>query len=100
MIDEPTTLTERRSEACPFLVSVTADRLWLYPVSAYCRRPPRRVRVPAPSTLERVCSSPGYRECVGYRASTLRCSRQADVVARLWGGAPSRTTARRHRELS
>lgn len=51
---------------CPFLVSVLADRLWLYPVSAYCRRPDSRVRVPAPATMTQFCASTSYRRCPGY----------------------------------
>jgi hypothetical protein len=52
---------------CPFLVPVVADLLWLHPVSAYCRRPDVRVRVPAPATLARTCTMPGYVRCPGYR---------------------------------
>jgi hypothetical protein len=51
---------------CPFLVPVTADRLWLYPVSAFCRAPDRGVRVPAPRTLELTCSSPAHTGCPGF----------------------------------
>jgi hypothetical protein len=53
---------------CPFLVPVTADRLWVYPVSAYCRRPDHPIRVPASSTLERVCTD-DYSCCPGYQTS-------------------------------
>jgi hypothetical protein len=42
---------------CPFLVPVLADRLWLYPVSVYCRRPDQPIRIPAASTLARVCTA-------------------------------------------
>ncbi|OGK88317.1 MAG: hypothetical protein A2X52_12620 [Candidatus Rokubacteria bacterium GWC2_70_16] len=55
-------------EMCPFLVPVTADRLWMYPVGAYCRRPGGGVRVPAPATLASVCATPAHRACGGYRA--------------------------------
>jgi hypothetical protein len=54
---------------CPFLVPVTADRLWMYPVSAYCRRPESRIRVPAGSTLEQICSTPTHRGCPGFLAT-------------------------------
>ncbi len=57
-----------KPDTCPFLVPVTADRLWTYPVGAYCRRPDHRVRVPAASTLARVCTTRGYRDCAGYRS--------------------------------
>jgi hypothetical protein len=53
---------------CPFLVPVVADRLWLYPVGAYCRRPAHRVRAPAAATLARVCSTAAHTACPGYRA--------------------------------
>jgi hypothetical protein len=57
------------TEMCPFLIPTVVDRLWLYPVSGYCRRPDRGMFVPAPATLERVCASPAHRRCPGYRAS-------------------------------
>jgi hypothetical protein len=50
---------------CPFLVPVVADRLWMRPIGMYCRRPGRRVRVPAESTLARWCTAQ-YRRCDGY----------------------------------
>ena len=65
---------------CPFLVPVIADRLWLYPVGAYCRRPDRSVRVPAGITFARFCTTPSYVACSGYRLSSLRC--------RVSGGPP------------
>ena len=58
------------SACCPFLTAVIADRLWLRPLGAYCRRPGRAVRVPAESTLARVCSTPAHERCDGYRTST------------------------------
>lgn len=51
---------------CPFLVPVIADRLWLYPVSAYCHRPDCAVRVPARPTLADLCTSETYRRCPDY----------------------------------
>ncbi len=56
-------------EACPYLVPVTADRLWVYPVGAFCRRPGCGVRVPAPATLASTCTGPAHRACEGYRAA-------------------------------
>ncbi len=53
-------------DGCPFLVPVTADRLWIYPVGAFCRRPGLRVRVPAPATLASTCTTPDHRACPGY----------------------------------
>ena len=50
---------------CPFLVPVVADRLWMYPIGVYCRRPERHVRIPAASTLERFCTAQ-YRLCDDY----------------------------------
>jgi hypothetical protein len=54
--------------ACPCLVDVVADRLFMYPVGAFCRRPDGHVRVPAGVTLARVCTTPAYLACAGYRA--------------------------------
>ena len=62
-------LSATQQDSCPFLVPVIADRAWIYPVSAYCRRPDHRVRVPAATTLARVCTTPGHLECAGYRAN-------------------------------
>ena len=62
--------TPEDSGQCPFLVPVIADRLWLRPLGAYCRRPGRPVRVAAESTLARLCSTPAHEECDGYREST------------------------------
>lgn len=91
-------LTAREPETCPLLIPVTADRLWMYPTSAYCCRPDRRVRVPAAATLERVCMGPGYRACAGYRASLLRQKVQADVVEGLWGRARGQAVESRRSE--
>jgi hypothetical protein len=59
---------ETKLETCPFLFSVVADWMCVYPVSAYCRRPSGAIRVPANATLERLCMS-AYAECPGYAAS-------------------------------
>lgn len=72
------------SAACPFLVPVVADRLWLYPVAAYCRRPDHPVRVPARATLLAVCATPSHRDCEGYATAT---------AARQEGGRPPGATA-------
>ena len=53
---------------CPFLIPVMADRLWMYPMPAYCRRPNARVKVPAPETILRLCSSPRHVRCPGFLA--------------------------------
>lgn len=53
---------------CPFLVPVIADRLWLYPVSAYCRRPDGPIRVPAPATMARFCTGADHGRCPGFHA--------------------------------
>jgi hypothetical protein len=54
--------------ACPFLVPVTADRLWLEPRSAFCRRPGARPRVPGATTVACICMTPAYLVCPGYLA--------------------------------
>ncbi len=51
---------------CPFLIPVTADRLWLYPTGAYCRPPGHRVRVPAGATIAGICTTPAHLVCPGY----------------------------------
>jgi hypothetical protein len=53
---------------CPFLVPVTADQMFVYPVSAFCRRE-AGVRVPAASTLEQVCGTLAYTSCPGFLAT-------------------------------
>lgn len=57
------------SKPCPYLIPVVADRLWMYPVSAYCRRPDGKVRVPSSSTLTNVCTTSGHETCAGYVAA-------------------------------
>ena len=64
------------SDRCPFLIPVTADGLWMYPMPAYCRRPGARVKVPARETLARVCTTCAYARCPGFQAS-----RRADASA-------------------
>jgi len=59
-------------DGCPFLVPVMADRLWMYPTPAYCRRPDAHVKVPAPETFLRVCASPSHVRCPGFLASAGR----------------------------
>jgi hypothetical protein len=54
------------AEACPRLVPVMADRLWLYPTAVYCRRADGRVRVPGASTLDCVCLTAAHFVCPGY----------------------------------
>jgi hypothetical protein len=51
---------------CPFLQPVVADWIWMYPTAAYCRPPAGRVRVPAPDSLARLCTSGHYDDCPGY----------------------------------
>ena len=58
---------------CPFLAAVIADRLWLYPVGAYCRRPDHPVRVPGAITLARFCTTASHVACDGYRSSVSGC---------------------------
>lgn len=55
------------SRACPFLIPVTADHLWMYPLGAYCRRPDARVRVISRTTVVSQCAGPWYQDCEGYR---------------------------------
>lgn len=71
-------MAQPSGESCPFLVPVDADRLWLYPTGVYCRRPDARVRVPAPTTLAQVCSTPGHRNCPGFRVAIAGSARDAD----------------------
>jgi hypothetical protein len=57
------------AEGCRFLVPVMADRLWLQPVGAYCRRPDGRVRVPAATTVACICLTVAHLLCPGDLAS-------------------------------
>jgi hypothetical protein len=58
-------------ETCPFLVPVVGDCLWVLPVTAYCRRPDARLRVPAASSLARFCMG-DHAACDGYLAALAR----------------------------
>jgi hypothetical protein len=79
-------MREHVTDVCPFLVPVVADRLWLYPVGVYCRRPDQRLRVPAAATLARVCTTSTHIECTGYRASRAQAERGGSVPASDEGG--------------
>jgi hypothetical protein len=57
------------STECPYLVPVMADRVWLYPTGAYCRRPDARVRWPSRSRVTCVCSTAAHLLCPSYLAS-------------------------------
>jgi hypothetical protein len=63
-----TDIERRDPRPCPFLVPVMADRLWMRPTAAYCRRPGERVRIPAPSTLACICETAAHLLCPGYVA--------------------------------
>lgn len=67
----------RQAEACPFLVPVMADRLWLRPMSAYCRRSDGRVRVPAAATIDCICMTAAHLVCAGYLESLDRAAARA-----------------------
>lgn len=56
------------NEACPYLVQVTADHLWLYPVSSYCTSG-ERTRVPGARRIAEVCVEPAHTRCSGYVAA-------------------------------
>ena len=56
------------SEACPYLVQVMADHLWLYPVSGYCTSG-GRTRVPGALRIAEVCVEPAHTRCSGYLAA-------------------------------
>lgn len=56
------------SKECPYLVPVVADRLWVYPVGAYCRRPDGKPRIPSSTTLANVCTTSEHVTCTGYVA--------------------------------
>lgn len=57
-------------DPCPFLTPVIADHLWMYPVGAYCSRPPGGVRIPAAATVDSVCTTAAHRSCPDYRSAT------------------------------
>ena len=58
-----------RDDVCPFLIPVMADHLFVYPAGAYCRAPAQRLRLPAPTTIDRVCTRRAYRTCPGFRSA-------------------------------
>ncbi len=56
-------------EYCPYLAPVTADRMWVFPVSAYCHRPNAGIHVPGVEKFVRLCVSGRHEDCPGYRAT-------------------------------
>ena len=64
----PPRASQRGNDSCPFLVPVMADRLFVYPTRAFCRPPGGRLRIPADTTIERLCTR-RHRSCPGYRGS-------------------------------
>jgi hypothetical protein len=68
------------NEACPYLVQVMADHLWLYPVSSYCTSG-ERTRVPGAMRIAAVCVEPAHTRCSGYvaarRAPALSCIKES-----------------------
>jgi len=78
---------------CPLLMPVAADRLWLYPVAAYCRGPDGRIRVPSPrTTLPCICMTRAHLLCPGYLESLAPHSGKS--VARNSAVAPTGGEAR------
>ncbi|HTY76174.1 MAG TPA: hypothetical protein VMI34_00015 [Candidatus Bathyarchaeia archaeon] len=75
MTDLEVTAMTTTARRCPYLVPVTADHMWMYPVSAYCRRPDGDIRVPSAKTLEQVCSTSAYVECLGFLATVPQDAR-------------------------
>jgi hypothetical protein len=57
------------NERCPFLVPVTADHLFVFPVPAFCRRPNAGVYVPSVEKFMRLCVGGAHAECPGYVAA-------------------------------
>jgi len=70
----------RSPKRCPFLMPVMADQLWMYPLSAYCRRPDQLPRVPARETFLNLCDSSSHLHCPDYR-SRLRHQAGEDGMA-------------------
>ena len=62
------------SDACPYLVPVTADHLWLYPVSSYCTSRDR-TRVPGAMSIAQVCMEQAHTQCAGYLAARRQRAR-------------------------
>lgn len=61
---------EYENQDCPFLRSVVADQIWIWPTAVYCRVPSGRVRILTPQTVSRYCIGGGYRDCPSYRLDT------------------------------
>jgi len=62
---------------CPFLIPVMADRLWVFPTTAYCHRPGACLRVPGRHTVARLCTTALHLTCGGYRASAAPVKEKA-----------------------
>ena len=56
-----------QSNACPYLVSVMVDHLWLYRMGGYCTSGDRP-RVPGATKIADVCAEPAHTRCAGYLA--------------------------------
>jgi len=68
---------ENDGDRCPFLVPVMDDRLWMYPMPAYCRRPGERLKVPGIHKLLHICTALEYTRCPGFMASIDRLEHPA-----------------------
>jgi hypothetical protein len=51
---------------CPYLVHVTTDRLFVYPLGAFCRHPDGHIRVPCAMSLATRCVGDAFPQCEGY----------------------------------
>jgi hypothetical protein len=54
---------------CPFIAPVIADRMWVFPVPAYCHRPNAGIHVPGVEKFVRLCVSGRHDDCPGYQAT-------------------------------
>lgn len=68
---EPDEAATTGLSTCPFLRSVVADWIWMYPTSVYCQHPSGRVRVPSEETVARFCTSGRHADCPGYRRAFI-----------------------------
>lgn len=68
------------NEACPYLVPVMADHLWLYPVSSYCTSA-ERTRVPGAMRISAVCVEQAHTRCPGYVAARRAAARRAPALS-------------------
>lgn len=56
-------------ERCPFLQSVSVDRLGAFPLGVWCALPSKRLRAPSRDELQHFCREGHHYACTLYRSA-------------------------------